>query len=132
MALPYACDARQIQPRGVRVAAAKIEGKLDLSFGTIPFPMFFRACWWPGGMELMNASLPALGLTRCRIGPIRPSVGEDTSRVVSINADRLSVRGSLFLNSGFTRKVKFDYMVLRLVATSNVMAANSRPATAKH
>src|SRR5208283_5236844 len=76
----------QIHPFGIHVIAARIEGNFDIAFATIPFPMFFLACWWPGGIVLRNASLPELGLTKCWIGPLSRLAGEDASHFPVIHA----------------------------------------------
>ncbi|HKN27718.1 MAG TPA: hypothetical protein VJY34_07480, partial [Roseiarcus sp.] len=90
-----------IQPFGIRAIGARMDGRFDLSFATIPFPLFFRACWWPAGIALENASLPELSLTKCRIFPPSDPVGGGASPSHAIGARGAHVRGSLFLDQGF-------------------------------
>jgi hypothetical protein len=92
---------KQIHPFGIRVIAARVEGKLDISYSTIPFPLVFRACWWPDGIALQGTSLPELCLTKCWVGPLLALAEGDASRVPAMVAYGMQVKGSVFLDRGF-------------------------------
>jgi hypothetical protein len=70
-----------VDPRGVEIHAARIADVLDLSFATVPFPLFFTACFFASRMDLFGAQLEALYLR--------------SSRSAAISADGLKVRGNL-------------------------------------
>lgn len=71
-----------VDPRGIRVHAARIADALDLSYATVPFPLFFANCLFANAMNLRGAQLEALFF-----------VG---SRTAAVTADGLKVRGDLF------------------------------------
>lgn len=80
--------SRKVDPRGVWVYAAKITGKLDLSFATVPFPLRLSRCRLIDGGDLENLTVPALYLEGCSAGPL--------------NLDRAEVKGSVLLDQGFS------------------------------
>ncbi len=80
--------ASRVDPRGVWVRAAKITGKLDLSFATVPFPLALWRCRLTADADLTSAQIPDLHL------------GGSWTR--SVSADRVNVAGSVFLRNGFT------------------------------
>jgi hypothetical protein len=77
----------RVDPWGIRIYGAKIAGKLDLSYVTVPFPLFLRRCRLTGDADLSYAKLPLLNL--------------DGSWVHAIDADGVEVRGGIFLGAGF-------------------------------
>ena len=68
-----------IDPRGIRLTGARIEGKLDLSHLRIPFGIALVRCSIPEILELTSADVTSLDLN-----------GSRTNR---INAEQLHVRG---------------------------------------
>jgi hypothetical protein len=90
-----------IQPFGIRVRGARVEGTLDLSFATVPVPLFFRGCSFSRGIRLVNSSLPELGLTKCFIGPLPPLPWGGASYLRAIDARGLRLMGSLLFDGGF-------------------------------
>jgi hypothetical protein len=92
---------KQVHRFGIRAIGARIDGRLDLSFATIPFPLHIRACWWPAGIVLRNASLPELSLTKCWVGPLTRGTGGSASSLPAIMACGVQIKGSLFLDRGF-------------------------------
>lgn len=78
--------AEKIDPRGVRVQAAKITGKLDLSYVTAVFPLRLCRCRLSEDANLIGAHIPEVLFSG--------------GRVCSIEADRLHVIGSVFLDEG--------------------------------
>jgi len=78
----------RVDPRGIRVRAAKITGKLDLSFACVPFPLAFMRCRLTHDADLTSAEIPLLALPG--------------TWVKSVSADRANVKGSVFLRDGFT------------------------------
>jgi hypothetical protein len=80
--------SKKVDPRGVWVYAAKIAGKLDLSFATVPFPLRLSRCRLVDGGELENVTIPALYLEGSSTG--------------ALNMDRAEVKGSVLLDNGFS------------------------------
>ena len=77
----------EVDPKGIWVYGAKITGMLDLSFVIVPFPIVLRRCRLMEDADLKDAQLPLLSL--------------EGSWVRAIGADRLDVKGSVFLRNGF-------------------------------
>ena len=77
---------QEVDPKGVRVYGAKITGKLDLSYVIVPFPIKLEHCRLMEDAELYETQLPFLNL--------------QGSWVRAITADRLDVKGSVFLRNG--------------------------------
>jgi hypothetical protein len=101
--LCIAATARDlIQPYGIRVAGARVEGTLELSFGTISIPLYFRACSFSLGIRLINSSLPELGLTKCFVGPLPAPRWGSSLYLRAIDARGLRLKGSLLLDGGFS------------------------------
>ncbi len=76
-----------VDPKGIRVDAAKISGTLDLSFVAVPFPLGLFRCRLLEDANLMHAEIPALNLSG--------------SRVRRLAADSARLKGGLFLRDGF-------------------------------
>jgi len=79
--------SQSIDPRGVRVYAAKITDKLDLSYATVQFPLRLSRCRLATGSDLNHVKIPALYLG-----------GSSTGR---LNVDGAEVRGGVSLSDGF-------------------------------
>ena len=79
---------KRIDPRGIRVRAAKVTGKLDLSFAIVPFPLRLFRCRLDKNADLTCAGIPLLNL--------------DGTWTRSLTADGVNVAGSVFLRGGFT------------------------------
>jgi hypothetical protein len=80
--------ASAVDPKGIQVHAAKITGRLDLSFVPVPFPLLLKRCCLTDDANLISADLPALNLAG--------------SRVQSLTADGANVKGGVFLRDGFS------------------------------
>jgi hypothetical protein len=76
-----------VDPRGIRVYAAKIVGKLDLSFVAVPFPLFLARCRLIEDADLTSVEIPALYLAG--------------TWVRAIQADGAKIKGDLSLSDGF-------------------------------
>jgi len=80
--------AKKVDPKGLRVYAAKVTGKLDLSFASVPFPLGLFRCRLTEDADLTSVQVPALNLAG--------------SRTRSIKADGARVTGDVFLRKKFT------------------------------
>jgi len=80
--------ASAVDPRGIQVHAAKTTGGLDLSFVSVAFPILLASCRLTDDANLISTDLPALNLAG--------------SRVRSVYADGISLRGDVFLDNGFS------------------------------
>jgi hypothetical protein len=79
---------KKVDPRGVRVYAAKIVGNLDLSFAAVPFPLGLFRCRLAAGGEFRYIRVALLDLHGSLTGPL--------------NIEGADVRGGVFLNNGFS------------------------------
>jgi hypothetical protein len=83
-------DKRAVQlvtHKGIMVKGARIDGKLDLMFARIPFPLYFVRCSFPAEIYLQRAELAALYLVGTHTGPI--------------TADGLTIKANVSLRDGF-------------------------------
>jgi hypothetical protein len=79
-------DAKSaVDPRGIQVHAARITGELDLSYVSVPFPLRLGRCRFTDDAKLISTDLPTLNLAG--------------SRVQSVTADGIHVKGNVFLNN---------------------------------
>jgi hypothetical protein len=76
-----------VDPRGIRVLAAKISGVLDLSNVIVPFPLTLAYCSLDGEMNLCGADIGEINL--------------EGTWVHTIAADRVTARSSFLLRGGF-------------------------------
>jgi hypothetical protein len=76
-----------VHERGVRLRGAWIIGDLDFSFATIAVPLILSFCHLPR-LSLLQSRLPMLRLSGSWL-------------VTDLMADRASIAGNIFLNSGF-------------------------------
>ncbi len=79
-----------VDPRGILVDCAKIEGKLGLAFLTVDFPIVLLRCSIPAGIQLLSARTRLLSF--------------DGSHTTSITADGLQADGDISLDRGFIAK----------------------------
>jgi len=80
--------SKLVDPRGIRVYAAKITGSLDLTFATLAFPLRLTLCRLTDDADLRYAKMPSLVL-----------FGSSTR---SLTMDGAEVRGGVFLHNGFS------------------------------
>ena len=81
-----------VDPRGVQVHGARVNGALDLSFATVTFPIRFSRCRLSDDWNLNYVEVPSIQLTG--------------SQVRSLTADIAKVKGSVFMNGGFRARGK--------------------------
>jgi len=79
--------AERVDPKGLQIYGAKITGELDLSFAVVPFPLRLTRCRLMANLSLTNAQIPFLALPGCWS--------------LSLSADGINVKGSVFLREGF-------------------------------
>ncbi len=79
-----------ITHKGVWIKGARIDEYFNLSFATIPFPLYFENCAFEGGINLQYADIRGLFLIGTHTGPI--------------NADGINIRGNLCFRNGFKAK----------------------------
>ena len=77
-----------VHAKGVRIRGAKIVGALDFEAATLRCPLLLVGCYIDKPVTLLGATIPALNL--------------HGSHLPDLKADRVSVRGSVFLRGGFT------------------------------
>jgi len=78
---------RHIDPKGIRLDAAKVSGQLDLNCVTVPFPLVLRGCTIRAGVNLQRAETRFLSFEGSYTGPITGA--------------GLVVRGDIHLRNGF-------------------------------
>lgn len=76
-----------VDPRGIRLCAARITGKLDLSFATVPFPLSFYRCVFTDTVELGFLMIPGLDFSG--------------SVMRGVSADGANIAGDIVLAEGF-------------------------------
>src|ERR1022692_4949288 len=79
--------AAAVDPRGIKLCAAKLTGKLDLSYVTIAFPLSFDRCTFDEDAEFSYLKPPGLSFTG--------------SHMKAVTADGANVAGDLSLDEGF-------------------------------
>jgi hypothetical protein len=79
--------ASRVDPKGIQLMGAKLTGPLELSFASVPFPFLLKLCSLTEDSDFTSLSLPALSLMG--------------SRIRSMAADGLDVKGDVFLGGGF-------------------------------
>ena len=82
-----------VDPRGVRLQGARITGELNLQGCHLPADLGLWACEIEEAVQLRGTNLQTLNLDGSRIS------GVDNSG--SLNADRLTAKGGVFLRNGF-------------------------------
>jgi hypothetical protein len=81
---------KDVRPRALKLASARITGTLDLEGAELVCPVLLTGCWFEQPVNLAEASVPALRLPGCH--------------VPALHAEQLTVRGNLELNEGFTAR----------------------------
>jgi hypothetical protein len=84
----YPAATKLVDPRGPRIHAARVVGRLDLSFITVPFPLLFENSRFIEDVSLVGSQLVSLSFA-----------GSHTRKIL---ADGVTVRDGLFLNGGFS------------------------------
>jgi hypothetical protein len=87
--------SRQINPRGILIHAATIEGRLNLAYTTISVPLSLRHCAVKAGVNLVYADTRTLIFEGSILGG---------SGRAALNVTRAHVRGDVFLTDGFHAK----------------------------
>jgi len=82
-------DDVTVDPRGVHVLGARIAGTLNLSFGTARVPLGLFYCHVADQPSFLQASLPLLALSGCRLE-------------AGLLGDRVQIAGGVFCDHGFT------------------------------
>lgn len=123
-------------PHGVEVHGARIVGRLDLDFLVTPSPLTLRSCHLPDGLSGTSCVLPGLDLSGSIISV--PTDDADQGAVnlqeaqiggylslrgaklvnasgPAMQADRLTVRTSLFLDEGFMASGRGNVGAVRLL-----------------
>jgi sRNA-binding regulator protein Hfq len=99
-----------INHKGLEIKGLRIEGKLDLEFAIIPFPLHFWKCCFSKPIILSCSKLLLLNLDGCHIKPL--------------NADSMQVSCSVFLRNGF--KAEGEVRLLRASIGGNLECDNSQ------
>src|SRR5258708_1314395 len=77
----------RVDPKGIQTFGARIVGKLDLSYVTVPFGLVLRRCRLMEDAEFYSAELLKVDL--------------QGTWLRSLNADGISLKGGVFLRNGF-------------------------------
>jgi hypothetical protein len=72
------------RPRALRLAGARVIGRLDLDAAELVCPLLLRGCWFAEPLILDEAQAPALRLPGCHLP--------------GLSAEQLTTRGSLELS----------------------------------
>lgn len=75
------------QPRALRLAGARIAGRLDLEAAHLVCPVLLLGCWFDEPVALTEATVPALRLPGCHLP--------------ALDAEQLTTRGNVELRHGF-------------------------------
>src|SRR5262245_28906432 len=93
--------AGEIDPRGLRLAAAHITGELDLAGLTVPFPLRFEDCTFDSAPVMLAADLLDLAITGCEL-PGLIANGLRLRRDLDLSRSRIS--GSHRTSASITRR----------------------------
>jgi hypothetical protein len=74
-------------PRALRLAGARIAGRLDLEAAHLACPVLLLGCWFDEPVALAEATVPALRLPGCHLP--------------ALDAEQLTTRGNVDLRDGF-------------------------------
>jgi len=92
---------RRIDPKGLQIYAARMDGAIDLSFLELCWPLAMVSCALRGGVVLVRASTRDVKFSCCRLGLLaetHPSVAE--GQTISLLGDGITISGGLFLDRG--------------------------------
>ena len=102
--LHWICGNREakdlVDPKGLQVAGARIEGDLDLTSISIPFGLILSRCRLTGPITLQDANLRSVDLSG--------------SQVAGVVANGAIMEGSLFLNGGFASSQEVQIIGTRI------------------
>jgi hypothetical protein len=104
--------SRMVDPRGVRVYAANVTGKLDLSYASVPFPLHLVRCRLTDDADLTNVTMAALYLH-----------GTSARSLIAEGAD---VKGSVFLADRFSCDGEVRLSGARILGQLNCAGASFR------
>ncbi len=96
--------------KGIQIIGARIEGKLNLQFAVMYFPLAFFVCAFEKEINLQYAQIQALHLGGTHTGPIA--------------ADGLEVKGFVYLRDGF--KAEGEVRLLGATIGGNLECDNSK------
>lgn len=96
---------KRVDTRGVRVISAKLTGKLDLSYATVPFPLYLQNCAFLDDAMFTGVKIVALCL--------------NGSRTRCILAEEAEVKGSFLLQNGFWADGEVRLMAAQIGGTLN-------------
>jgi hypothetical protein len=112
-----AAARESIDPRGIQVHGAKIEGELDLSFVAVPFPVSLCSCALPEETKLGFLEIPTLSLSG--------------SWLRSLQAESIVVKGTLSLNNGFRAEGEVNLVGAQIGGNLDCGAGTFKNATGK-
>ncbi len=96
--ITWLCTDKQaiylVTHKGIQIKGVRIDGKLDLMFARISFPLVFFKCSILSGINLQHAEIQMLSLQGTHTGPI--------------NANSIKVKGSVSLRDGFKANGKVN------------------------
>ena len=84
----------------IEVREARLEGRLNLSYLKVPFPMICLGCWFPDGIELFGTEMSDLILNGSWLGTLSTEANMARSYEVFL-AEGVHVSGVLSLRDGF-------------------------------
>lgn len=82
------------RPRALRLAGARITGRLDLEAAELLCPVLLKGCWFEQPLSLAEARAPAVRLPGCHLP--------------GLHAAQLQTRGNVELNGGFVAQGEVD------------------------
>jgi hypothetical protein len=89
-----------VDPRGIQVHGARIEGSLDLSFVRLRYPLSLRCCSLKEEVRLRFLRIPTINFSG--------------SWVRSVNAERAKIKGSVFFSNGFCSEGEVQFLGARI------------------
>jgi sRNA-binding regulator protein Hfq len=111
-------NARElIDPRGILVHGARVEGSLDLSFVSVRFPLNLRCCALKEEAKLRFLRIPTISLSG--------------SSARSINLECAKIKGSIHLSNGFSCEGEVRLLGARLGSNLDCGAGRFRNAVGK-
>ncbi len=111
-------EAREcVDQRGIQAHGARIEGELDLSFVTVPFPLVLTCCGLRKETTLRFLEIPTLSLSGCAVR--------------SINAECATVKGSVTLSNGFCADGEVQLLGAQIGSNLDCGAGTFRNASGK-
>ena len=87
-------EAKDVDPRGIRIKGAHIVQPLDLSYTNVPHPLEFEATTFDAMPDLTRADLPVLWLVNCKL----PGLRADGIRTNEIRLVSSELTGTVWLD----------------------------------